>query len=119
MTKAELLRLVDRMGRFWPQTGLFDAERADPKTLEAWHELLGPLPFSAGLRAVDQLAREGREFCPPPGVVFSYAETIALAEKPRLVVASDPTSEDRERAKRRVKGLRDQLAELAAKKSMA
>jgi len=118
MRKPELLRVVDRMGRLWPQSGLADAERADPRTLELWYEMLGPLPFDAACRAVDQLAKEGREFAPPVGLVFRYAEVIAIAARPRLVVESDPTPEERERGKARVAELRQQIDTLASQKAL-
>jgi hypothetical protein len=116
VTKPELLRLVDRMGRLWPQTRLSDAESADARTLDVWFELLGPLPLTACQRALDQLSREGREFCPPPGVIFAHAQALAVPARPQLVAWSEPTAEEREVAKARV---RQMVVDLAAKKSLA
>lgn len=117
MTKPDLLRLLDRLGRLWPQSGLSDASTVDPRTLDLWYELLGPLPVAAVRTALDELARSGREFAPPPGVVWAHAQPYAIATRPRLVEAL-PTPEERGRAARQAAALRGQVADLAAKKGM-
>src|SRR5438445_1873894 len=111
------MRCVDRMGRLWPQSGLSDPSNVDPRTLDVWFEVLGALPAAAIRQAIDELARSGREFSPPPGVVFAHARPYAIAARPRLVEPL-PTPEERDRAARQAARLRGQVADLALKKGM-
>ena len=90
VTRTELMRIVDRMGRLWPASGLVDAERVDPKTLEVWLDLLRELPAREVRDAVDELAREGERFVPAPPVVYHRAQVLLAARRPALV-APDAT----------------------------
>ncbi len=98
MTRGEFLRIVDRMGRLWPQSGLSDPDRVDPDTLEVWLDLWGGLDAETVRDAIDALAREGERYAPPPGLVFRRAEEIAVSRsmRPDPELLRLPTAEERE-----------------------
>lgn len=105
MNRLEFLRLIDRMGRLWPQSGLSEAAKAEAQTLEVWFELLGEFPAEMVRTAIDELARSGERYAPPPGVVYQRAEVIREASSSQFALAPidatrEPTPEERERAER-------------------
>lgn len=71
MTRVEWLRLVGRMQRIWPNQVLAD------DTVAEWYRLLDDLDATAAEAAVNVIARGGREFVPPPGLIRSKAAELA------------------------------------------
>ena len=115
MTKTEFARVLDRMGRLWPQSGLLDASRGDPKTLEVWFDLLAELPLRPVMLAASALARDGERFLPPPGLVYRRAQEF-MPHQPELAapdVLRDPTPEERAIAERWRPRIRQAVAEIA------
>lgn len=79
-----MLRIIDRMGRLWPSSGLVDAGKVDPDTLDVWFELLAELPAMEARQAVDALAKEGSAWVPAPGVVFKRAAELVAKNRVEL-----------------------------------
>lgn len=74
MTEAEFLTVIETVAALWPHT---DMER---RIVAGYRLLLANLPAEAVLSAIVDLARDGREFAPPPGVIHHRVEgTIAAA----------------------------------------
>lgn len=97
MTRSEWVHVVRQIAAFWPSAPYPD------RTIEAGYSLCGELPTDAVERAICELASEGREFAPPPGVVFARAEAIDRMQRPALPppdTLRDLTPEERERAER-------------------
>jgi hypothetical protein len=107
VTEPEFKRIAAAVIALWPNSGWPDATIAI-----AW-QLLHGFKFEHVSKAVVNLSKEGREFAPPPGVVFVHAETIERAERP-LLPEPDPSPADWERGRRAVKEIMRQIADIAA-----
>jgi hypothetical protein len=75
MTENETLALFVVLAGYWPTSA---PDPDDPVAIAAHRDILDDLDPTILRDAVRMLSREGREFCPPPGV-------IAAACKPRIV----------------------------------
>ena len=97
MKHSEWLIVGARVVELWPN------QNWPPATMAAAYELFQEIPQEPALKAIAELAAEGREFAPAPGVVLSRTAAIMIASTPLL---RDPdltrplTPEEAERAQR-------------------
>lgn len=68
-------------------------------------------------RAITELAKEGRETAPPPGVVWARADAIAREARPRLS-EPDPSPADLQRSRERFREIVRQIDETAQRRSL-
>lgn len=71
MTGSQWRTIVATITAAWPSSIWPDSTRALAESL------LGPLDGDAVRRAVVELVRDGREFCPPPGVICKRVQEMA------------------------------------------
>lgn len=116
MTRIELLRIMDRMGRLWPQSGLSDAAKVAPRTIDVWLELWAELDAGSAKRAVDSLAADGERHAPAPGMVLRRAQELAASSGLDALpehARREPTPEERDAARRRLPEVRAAIAAAA------
>lgn len=97
MTHAEWLEVGRKELALWPN------QPWEPTTMAAAYELFQDIPLEPALKAIAELAAEGREFAPAPGVVLSRTAAIMIASTPLLRdpdVTRPLTPEEAERAQR-------------------
>lgn len=81
----------------WPSSAWPDA------TLAAAESMMAGLDFKHAQHAVRTLAEEGREFAPPPGVVYRLARSYQDADDlVALPLEREATPEERARGRARV-----------------
>lgn len=111
MTEADITRLFVVLAGYWPGSA---PTADDPVAVAAHADLLGHLDLDVVLGAVRVLAYEGREFCPPPGVIAAHTrpapvgperDAYELAEAPADVLPPEEQA-------RRLADLRDLLAKV-------
>ena len=109
MTDTDLARLFVVLAGYWPGSA---PTADDPVAVAAHRDLLGDLDPDVVLGAVRVLAYEGREFCPPPGVIAAHTrparvgperDAYELTEAPADVLPPEEQA-------RRLAALRDLLA---------
>ena len=96
MTDGEFEGLLAMWAAYWPA----QAKIPTGVVAQAWRELWEEYPALEVASAIRRLAKEGREFPPPPGVIVKLVEDVrfakALAADPYLGVedASGPAGEE-------------------------
>ena len=97
MNADEMTTILRLVASYWPNA---DTER---RVVAGYRLLVGDLEAADVAAVLRDLALEGREFAPPPGVVAHAAErlarqrVLAAAEAGTLPVLPDPTTDTPER----------------------
>lgn len=97
------------------QVGLWPGQPWEPGTMSAAFDLFANVPLAPALQALSELAAEGREFAPAPGVVLSRSLQILVASTPALPdpdLTRDLTPAEKVRASRMAAGLNGRQAQV-------
>lgn len=106
LVRADFLRIAALVGELWP------GQAWPPGTINAAYEMFLPLQFRSIEAAVREIAKEGRSFAPPPGVVFVLAQALDISSRPALPepdLIRDLTPEELERSRGYAARLRAKL----------
>jgi len=109
MNHVEWLEVGRKELALWPN------QPWEPPTMAAAFELFKDIAQPAALKAIAELAAEGREFAPAPGVVLARTLQIIIASTPALPepdLTRELTPEEAERAKRMAAALSGAQARL-------
>lgn len=111
MTAPEVVRLFVVLAGYWPGSA---PSPDDPVAVAAHLDLLGDLDLDVALGAARTLAYEGRDFCPPPGVIAAYTRPAKVGpERDAYELEAPPVDAlPPEEQARRLAALRDLLAKV-------
>ena len=110
MTRDEFRPITAAILALWPRSAWPEA------TINIAYPLLLDFEADHVNKAIVNLCREGREFAPPPGVVYVYADAIKREQRehqPRL-----PEASNWELGRRRIRQMVADLAESMSRKQM-
>jgi hypothetical protein len=80
MNKREINEALIYMTALWPNFRPPSDELEVHVWEVAWADVLGTLELEEVRAAMVYLSRQGREFAPPPGVIYDRCEELRLAE---------------------------------------
>lgn len=111
MTHADIVRLFVVLAGYWP-TSAPDPE--DQVAVAAHLDLLGDLDLDVAKGAARYLAHDGREFCPPPGVLAAATRPAKVGPERNPYVLEDPDPDvvDPDTARANIAAIRELLGKL-------
>lgn len=111
MTETDVARLFVVLAGYWPSSA---PTADDPVAIAAHRDLLDDLDLDVVLGAARFLAHDGREFCPPPGVIAATTRPARVGPErnPYVLEEPDPDVVDPDTARANIAAIRDLLGKL-------